>query len=72
MNEDNSLENASGVCIDTDKSDHEEDKEESTGVFDDTVESLQRIAPLIGLYISNIHYKFINISILYIVYFYFR
>uniref|UniRef100_A0A8W8MCQ1 Uncharacterized protein n=1 Tax=Magallana gigas TaxID=29159 RepID=A0A8W8MCQ1_MAGGI len=35
----------SGVCIDSDKSDNEEgDTQELTNVFDDTVESLQRIA----------------------------
>lgn len=50
-----SAENASGLCIVSDKSDNEEgDTQEKTDVFDDTVESLQRIAHPTGLYIIKL------------------
>uniref|UniRef100_K1RNP5 Uncharacterized protein n=1 Tax=Magallana gigas TaxID=29159 RepID=K1RNP5_MAGGI len=45
LDEENSAANAPGVCIDSDKSDNEEgDTQELTDVFDDTMESIQRIA----------------------------
>eukprot|EP00105_Crassostrea_gigas_P037121 XP_019921269.1 PREDICTED: uncharacterized protein LOC105324809 [Crassostrea gigas] len=45
LDDENSAENASGLCIVSDKSDNEDgDTQELTDLFDDTVESLQRIA----------------------------
>lgn len=53
LDQEKSAENESGLCNVSDKSDYEEgDTQEKTDVFNDTVESLQRIAHPTGLYIT--------------------